>query len=268
MDENKNNKKKNMNFANFFLAYLDILGIKSKVKKKGQSNSDEIMHIITSLNINRYFPQYGQKSTSDHGNIVFYNWYFSDTFVFMTETANINSLSHLFLIVRYIHDKFLKKNLLVRGAIVKGNMYKDVDPCKNRILLGPAIIKAYEIESEIAIYPRIVISDELYTFIEENKDKIEAKGIIIKEGNLLDIIKQDFDGVYFFDVLNKNILRGKKEKINTRNSIFYISSKISDENNYQSIYNKVETIIQKHSKEFKVKQKIGWLKSYLKLCQN
>ena len=55
---------------------------------------------------------------------------------------------------------------------------------------GKALVRAYEIESTIAIYPRIVIdpfADELFDFLANSKYK--------------KIICRDFDGLYFIDIL-------------------------------------------------------------------
>jgi len=47
--------------------------------------------------------------------------------------------------------------MLVRGAITVGEFYH-----KNGIFLGKAFDKACFLESEIAIYPRIVISEDIF----------------------------------------------------------------------------------------------------------
>lgn len=76
---------------------------------------------------------------------------------------------------------------LIRGAITKGNLI--VNESLNT-LLGPAVNEAYLLESQIAIYPRIVISNK------------------IADCELSKYFKEDSDGINFFDFLR--FLKDKK----------------------------------------------------------
>ena len=81
--------------------------------------------------------------------------------------------------------QFWANGLLIRGGITIGYCFSD-----NLMVWGKALVRAYEIESTIAIYPRIVIdpfADELFDFLANSKYK--------------KIICRDFDGLYFIDIL-------------------------------------------------------------------
>lgn len=59
----------------------------------------------------------------------------------------------------------------------------------NFMVWGKALVRAYEIESTIAIYPRIVIdpfADEIFDFLTKSEHK--------------KLIYRDFDGLYFVDI--------------------------------------------------------------------
>lgn len=84
---------------------------------------------------------------------------------------------------------------LIRGAITKGNLI--VDESLNT-LLGPAVNEAYLLESQIAIYPRIIISNK------------------IVDCEMREDFKEDRDGIKYFDFLqflqdNKSYSMNKDE---------------------------------------------------------
>ena len=115
---------------------------------------------------------------------------------------------------------------LIRGAVTKGNLI--VNESINT-LLGPAVNETYILESQIAIYPRIVISDKLI------------------DCELKSYFKEDSDGTYFFDFL----LFLQKRKA-------YVMS--------QEEMNRHITFLEgyiKNSGNLKINQKYKWFKKYL-----
>ncbi|MHB8129979.1 MAG: hypothetical protein ACYDEX_13355 [Mobilitalea sp.] len=110
--------------------------------------------------------------------------------------------------------RFVKEKILFRGGISYGDAY--VDSCRS-MFFGEAVNKAYKLESEIAIHPRIVIDDSIATAVLDNissvKYKIAAKdpayvhllgaGLMPKIPETGDgIIEQDVDGKYIFNYLH------------------------------------------------------------------
>lgn len=59
---------------------------------------------------------------------------------------------NLLLHVRAIAFRMLRLRYLVRGGIVRGNLYHQEGK-----IVGPALIKAYKLERDKAVYPRIII---------------------------------------------------------------------------------------------------------------
>ena len=149
-------------YKNCFLVYLDILGLKERVRDESPETLDTL---IDALKINMPFTQAHGKETTDDGKLDIRSFFFSDSFVFMMKAEKKN-IPHLFLIIRYLQDRLWEKGLCLRGAIVEGDMYWPTK--KENIILGPAMIEAYKLESEIAIYPRIVVTEKLFRYIEDN----------------------------------------------------------------------------------------------------
>lgn len=110
--------------------------------------------------------------------------------------------------------RFIKERILFRGGVSYGNAY--IDPCKS-MFFGDAVNRAYKLESEIAIHPRIVIDDAIAKSVLENissvKYKMAAKnpayisylgaGLMPKMPETGDgIIEQDVDGKFIFNYLH------------------------------------------------------------------
>jgi len=281
-----NNKSKldaNNKFEECFVVFLDILGVKNSVKNRNQ-NGDLINELIDVLKINSKFEP-NIKNTSS-GKLEIRSWYCSDSFVFlMKKKGNEKNLSQLFLIIRYLQDKSWENGFCLRGAVTLGDMYY---PDKNEnVLLGEGIMRAYELESKVAIYPRIVVDEEVYNFIKSN----ELRGYPFGEDGtkLIDLIKKDKVGVYYLDLLNPKILRREGEeikckKLNSKNlrkkgekikckkeeKYFSITWNSNKKSKFEYIKDKVGEIVEGGLKNenIKIKQKYEWLKSYLNEIEN
>jgi len=251
-----------------FIAYLDILGFKERVRIS-QDNKEEVKLLLDSLKICNAFASGSKKVVNDMGGnrtIDIQSRFFSDSVVFFLKDSP-DDLGHLFLIVRYVQDQLWSKGLLIRGAITYGDMYFPNKNAENNITLGPGIIKAFELESEIAVYPRIIISSTLYDYIEE-------KGIqaypFADDGEVKNYIRQDKDGVYFLDLLNQNIIRKKGEKLQKANNVFSIVWNSDDESKYDTVILNVDRCARDNVsfKNEKIRQKYKWLQSYKESALN
>jgi hypothetical protein len=89
----------------------------------------------------------------------------------------------------------LKIGFLIRGGVARGGLYH-----ANGVVFGEAMVQAHRLESKAAIYPRIVVADELLA------GKPEAK--------FAPWIRRDFDGLfcidYFFNVILGAFLPGNE----------------------------------------------------------
>jgi hypothetical protein len=74
-------------------------------------------------------------------------------------------------------------------------------------LYGPAVARAYELESEIAQYPRIVVGKDTVTFLNTHASNCEQNIFSQLDGELakkcLNMLLQDFDGHYFLNYLGE-----------------------------------------------------------------
>jgi hypothetical protein len=68
---------------------------------------------------------------------------------------------HLILLVCWSAAPWENFPILLRGGICVGDISMDPDPRSDEIVFGPAMVRAYELERDAAVYPRIVIDREL-----------------------------------------------------------------------------------------------------------
>lgn len=155
------------------VAFIDILGFKSMVSAS-EVNSDEFDKIYMALTkFNRLtrsskwrddlveVEESAQKKGVEQFKLTgrLASTAFSDSIVISVKVEdNINQmLSSLVAGISYIGNDLLKSGILIRGGITCGKLLNKT----NGMVVGPALIEAYELESNLANYPRIILSDKI-----------------------------------------------------------------------------------------------------------
>jgi hypothetical protein len=148
------------------VAFVDILGTKKLVEENG--DDAEIVSKIRSViehSVNTAKKSYVSMRLSL--NIKIYT--FSDNIAFCVECPNNTSISTCFIYVASIVNNLYwnimtKCGLMLRGAMTYGKVFAD-----NNFLFGEALVNAHELESSVAIYPRIIIDKIFADIIESDK---------------------------------------------------------------------------------------------------
>ena len=164
------------------IAFLDILGGKQLIEQ----NADESLKLVYKSYtdaIKRYKTMADSKFILPKINI------FSDniTVSFCIDDNLDNCFECIMSVILFcttLTAQFWANGLLIRGGITLGHCFSD-----NLMVWGKALVRAYEIENNIAIYPRIVIdpfADDIFDFLAKSKYK--------------KLICRDFDGLYFIDI--------------------------------------------------------------------
>ena len=107
--------------------------------------------------------------------------------VALSTDATQNGLTHLFLTVEVLALDLLSTGYFIRGAIVKGDLYHD-----DKMVFGPALVHAYNLERAVVDYPRIMLPYNLF------KDAQAIWGMQYKE-----YMRQANDGPFFIHVLRR-----------------------------------------------------------------
>jgi hypothetical protein len=80
---------------------------------------------------------------------------FSDNIVISTPVDRVN-VPYLLRAIAIMQLMTTALHFLIRGGITVGNIYHDEE-----VVFGPAFNRAYELESQIAVYPRIIVEKEV-----------------------------------------------------------------------------------------------------------
>lgn len=232
-----------INYDDRVCLFLDILGFKEHVKstvKKDELNIEKITEIanllsVLPLKVKRFGAENHDRQITQ----------FSDSIVVSFRLTDKNAFAELLDDLMIIVINFLNKGYLVRGGISYGKLYH-----KQNIVFGPAMNTAYELESKVAVYPRIIFDKELVEELINNGDTSLKKIMINSNIKTENIWKEDFDGKFYL-----NYLAGAK---------YYIE----EEADYTYYLNNLRELISKAWRNRTVpavRAKYGWLRSKFNL---
>lgn len=186
-------------YENRLVAFIDILGFSALVNK---SESDPIYSekLFKALENIQHNVEYNNKQKKVE-NSAFEMVQFSDSLVVSLPYISAVSFNTFVMNLNFIQKILAEEGILIRGGVSAGKLYH-----RGTIAYGPAFIKAYKIESELADYPRIVIDPEIMNLkiLPENGNIEEAKfimGFHDFEGNRNPIVLKDWDDLYFVNYL-------------------------------------------------------------------
>ena len=193
------------------VAYLDILGFKDLVNKylNPQNTNDKyILKIIKSAMEDAKKPLNDFKMSDPEfkGIDLIKIKQFSDCISFSIPDFyghyNEAVMVSMFLTVLNGYNiHFIRKNLYLRGGISPGFHYED-----ENIIFSDGLIKSYYLESKKAIYPRIIIDDELINRIKRlwKHDKTHLSNFGIQKKIIV-----DWEGTTFINPFNPTQSMGK-----------------------------------------------------------
>jgi hypothetical protein len=142
-----------MPYSDRYVCFLDILGFSELIRnslKEGSSNVDSLISSLSEITsregaLDQFF---------DEVDFVFQA--FSDSIV-MSADAKPIGLMYLLSEVNDLSKRLLLKGYLSRGAVARGSLYH-----AGTVMFGPAFLNAYRLESEVARYPRVILSREVF----------------------------------------------------------------------------------------------------------
>ena len=226
-----------MEYEDRIVCFLDILGFKNIIEESEKDNL-KLQNTLKALKIlNTYKIDSEQNYGATHESVQVTQ--FSDSIVisFLIEERDQLILA-LFNLQEMIVELF-DYGFLLRGGISSGNLIHT-----DNILIGTALHEAYELESSIAIYPRIIISQQLINNYLDINNSDDDFGRDFEESHINDILLNCDDGYYMIDY-------------------FFNIKNIFDKEYYYIIYlQKMYSVISSgcKSKNNKVNIKFKWMK--------
>lgn len=173
------------------VAFLDLLGFKELVSHFTEEPK-LFERILNTLKKIKYLEKmvYG---FSDKLNVQMEFTTFSDSIVLSSHIQEDPINTALFQ-VAFTCSLLLLDGLFARGAIIENYLYH-----KENIVVGQGLIDAYTQEATSAIYPRIIVSENI---VEKYNEEIQVPELSKKIDDWSKtLIRKDIDGFYFIDTL-------------------------------------------------------------------
>ena len=158
------------------VAWIDTLAMRNKMR-----NSDDAEEIFTIMG---KLQNYVENACADLVAKEKLNYLqISDGFIIVAELDCINELCEILCQIQW--NVLFYSQMLLRGALTAGKVSMSDD---SRLIIGPAFIEAFAMESENAIFPRILFANEIEDYI--GKDEI-----------VFSYLKEDSDHFTYLDFL-------------------------------------------------------------------
>ena len=202
-----------------FVAFLDILGF-SELTRRCAKDPDLQERLLLALLEAHQVPLFCTQTISNtpgsSGAWTLQTQVVSDT-VILFIPASMDHAAPLLNSARVLHDRMFSNQVLLRGAITIGHMYWNDDWSsssdlwhrpRNAIAFGQGLIDAYEMESKLAVYPRILVSDKFVDYVKQHSWNDIPNPLC--DGNLDSVFRCCEDGLQHFDILHPNLKRQPK----------------------------------------------------------
>lgn len=178
------------------VAFIDVLGFSEMVYDTA-TDVNKLRHLTAALK-SLYDRIWLWEADGSYSSFAFTQ--FSDSIVISSLAGTADSfemLQQLLLGVMELVDSY---DVLVRGGIARGQLIHD-----SVMVVGPAMVEAYHLESKKAIYPRIIIAKELREQIEQDlEESIHTQTTLSEVPGFSRLFKTDDDGWSYLDYVNPN----------------------------------------------------------------
>jgi hypothetical protein len=163
------------------VAFIDVLG-SSELITKSESDVDCLQRVNKLVTTDKLFERFMKHLPFAAAD------FFSDSFILSMPVENA---LYLLRECGYLCRHLLLQGFPCRGAITIGPLYH-----RDRIVVGPALVRAYQLEQGVAIYPRVVLDAKA---VEYWADECSSESA---HPHLLSLVKRDRDGQKFLDIFN------------------------------------------------------------------
>lgn len=153
----------NESYEERYLAFIDILGF-ANIVHRSQSSTAAVTQLFEALS------EISDKAKAVRsGQLKLEVTSFSDTVVISTPVGDADLL-HLLQVIDGFCYGLLMRNMLFRGAMVRGNILHKPD-----LIFGPALVDAYKLETSISFHPRVMLRTDVYNAADTSAGTIKEK---------------------------------------------------------------------------------------------
>jgi hypothetical protein len=170
-----------------YVAFLDLMGFRWIIEESTRDpNAFRVAQ--EALEIANEQRRWSQDLLAEDAHRIYL---FSDT-VLITCPFTDNGLDRLFETVAKLSQHLIYNYVFLRGAVVRGQLFE-----REHVVFGPGLIRAYDLESKLASYPRVLVSEDvvqrtaLIPYQPRGRDPM----------TLRHRLRRDADGLWFLDWL-------------------------------------------------------------------
>ena len=181
-------KSANEGYEDRYCAFVDILGFRQLISEIAEGRIPPahlrivLNHVHNPPDIQpshwRSLPDFRSQSISDA--------------VALSTAVRPEGIESLFLNISNLAVRLLPYGYFIRGSIVKGKLYH-----RDNTVFGEALVRAYDFESKIANFPRVIISRD----VELDVELAERAGYHGGMQSLRKFVLQADDGPFYLNVL-------------------------------------------------------------------
>lgn len=170
------------------VSFIDILGFSNTIERSDNRNLPSIKSLL-----DRAFLWSSPKLTDRSLNVLS----LSDAVIRARRYGYASFFSEIFVLATII-GWYVSEGYCVRGGVSHGPTY--VDSKRNQIV-GPALIRAYRLESRCAVYPRVIIDPATLEEYKNNHSMWGHADYDEDAGYVYGCLRKDSDGYYFIDMI-------------------------------------------------------------------
>jgi hypothetical protein len=206
----KPSRRRKQIFTDHCVVFIDFLGFRNVLNNKGKMRN--LLMILKALQASKSNFQINKKVIDERlGSIELQAAIssFSDNVVisypleqmYTDDGLNENTVPYIVMdharaFVAQIATVAFTLGLLIRGGITIGKLYHH-----EGVVFGQGLVDAYRLESQVAVYPRVVLSSAMSRNAAWRTEDRR-------------MVKRDFDGVYYLDYLHPMIMAFSPEGMN------------------------------------------------------
>jgi hypothetical protein len=186
---------KEIRYRKCLLSFFDLLGFREMVRSRPPKDIASLVGL---------FQTTGSISEESAEAFESKSFQFSDSIVRimpLDSKANteypVGVLFHEVLAILHACFEMANHGVAVRGALTLGDVY-----ASGSKMFGPAMVRAYELETRVAVYPRVIVDPVVIDALRsEPKLKKDTHSVSEEAGHLRNLLRRDRDGVWFIDFL-------------------------------------------------------------------
>lgn len=178
------------------VTFVDILGFRDVI---GRRDALQIFDLIQEIRTRA-----GTSDDMQHPGSEGLNWTrvhaFSDSVVRVrTYDSDYREGALFYELIDLVHaqTELAGKGILIRGGMTADDIYSTAD-----LAYGPAFVRAYDLESKLSNYPRIILDPVLIKAVRDDKRLRSSQHTLDEEIQYLRrLVRQGDDGLWFVDYL-------------------------------------------------------------------